>query len=144
MTLTKELLEQFRAIKREIKRLEQKLKYYEQHPLSATHGVVKGSMKAFPYAEKHFVLSAPDVKSDEERNKRVSQLIIDLSNKKSQYEQLAFEIDMAIEDVEDIEMRQILQYKYIYGMTDAKIADEMGYERSTITKRINDFTQITF
>ena len=56
-----------------------------------------------------------------------------------EYENFQLEIDFAIEEIEDIEIRQILQYKYIEKWTDAKIGKELGYDRSTITKKINNF-----
>ena len=141
--ITKKDLENYNLIQREIKRIERKLEYYKLHPLTSEHGVVTGSMKSFPYAEKHFVLSAPNVKSDRERKKQVQQLTFTLIQRKQELEELKFAIDVAIEEIDDMELRQIVQMKYIDEMKDSDIADELGYERSSITKKLLAFTQFT-
>jgi len=141
--LTRENLEKYSRMEREIRRIQRKLEYYQDHPLVSEHGMVKGSMSQYPYAEKHFEISAPNVKSDRERQKKIRQLMVDLMARQKEYEDFELEIDIAIEDIPDLDLRQIIQYKYIEGLTDQEIADEMGYERSTISKKIATFTQIT-
>lgn len=96
-------------------------------------------MNRFPYAECHFVVGAPDVKSTEERNKKVQNLVIALSSAKKEYEDFQLDIDTAIEAVDDLEMRQILEYKYIERISDSKIANILGYDRSTISKKLDRF-----
>ena len=140
--VSKELFEKYNAIEREIKRINRKLDYYSQHPMSGIHGVVSGSRRDFPYSECHFVISGSDVKSDEARKQKIQNLMIALQERKREYENIQIEIDIAIEEIEDIEMRQILQYKFIDRMTDYEIGNELGYERSTISKKISDFFSI--
>lgn len=139
MKLSRELLENYITTEREIKRINQKLDYYSSHPLSSSHGVVKGSMGSFPYAECHFVVGAPDVKSTNERESKVRNLVCDLQSKKKEYEKIMLDLDIAIEDIEDMEMRQIIQMKYVDRCTDGIIGDTLGYDRSTISKKINKF-----
>lgn len=140
--VSKELFEKYNAIEREIKRINRKLDYYSQHPMSGIHGVVSGSRRDFPYSECHFVISGSDVKSDEARKQKIQNLMIALQERKREYENIQIEIDIAIEEIEDIEMRQILQYKFIDRMTDYEIGNELGYERSTISKKISDFFSV--
>lgn len=137
--LSRELLEKYNAIEREIKRINRKLDYYAMHPVAAVHGVVAGSRKSFPYSQRHFVVSGSDVKSDEKRKQKIQNLMIELQNRKREYEEMQIEIDIAIEEIEDIEMRQILQYKYIDRMTDFEIGQELGYDRSSISKKLTEF-----
>lgn len=139
MVLSKENMERYSKLENEIKRINKKLDYYANNPIGGSHGVVKGSMNRFPYAECHFVVGAPDVRGNEERYKKVQSLIIELGNKKKEYEDFQLEIDYAIEEIEDIEIRQILQNKYIDHMTDSEIGKSMGYDRSTISKKIDRF-----
>ena len=106
--VSKELFEKYNAIEREIKRINRKLDYYSQHPMSGIHGVVSGSRRDFPYSECHFVISGSDVKSDEARKQKIQNLMIALQERKREYENIQIEIDIAIEEIEDIEMRQIL------------------------------------
>lgn len=137
MRLTRDYLATYTFLNSEIKRLERRLKYYNEHPLASSHGVVKGSMGNFPYAQCHFVVSAPNVKSDEERKACVNQLIIDIEGNKRLAEDMKLEIESMIEGITDIETRQILHYKYVECWTYEKIAEAMGYDRSTIGKKIS-------
>lgn len=139
MVLSRENMSKYQNMGREINRINRKLDYYASNPLSGTHGVVKGSMGGFPYAECHFVVGAPDVKSNDERHKKVMNLVVELSEKKKQYEDFELEIDIAIENINDMEMRQIFQYKYIEQLTDTEIGKRMGYDRSTISKKLDRF-----
>ena len=139
LTLTRQLLDDYSKLEREIKRINKKLDYYANNPLRASHGVVSGSMTKFPYAECHFVVGAPSIPQTSEREKQVRSLIIELGSKKNEYENLKTDIDIAIELIDDMEMRQIFQYKYIDEMTDAEIGKKLGYDRSTISKKIEKF-----
>lgn len=139
MVLTRKILENYLNIEHEIKRINRKLNYYSRHPLSASHGVVKGSMGSFPYAQCHFVVGSPDVKTSNDRHNRIMQLMVELGEKKNQYEDLQLEIDMAIEEIADLEIRQILQLKYIERWTDEEIGEELGFERSTVSKKLTKY-----
>ena len=137
--LTRQLLDDYSKLEREIERINKKLDYYANNPIRSSHGVVKGSMGKFPYAACHFVVNSPDIKDATVREKNVRNLVIELGNKKNEYENLKTDIDVAIESVDDMEMRQILQYKYIEELTDAEIGALLGYDRSTISKKISNY-----
>lgn len=141
MKLTRELLESYSSLDREINMLEDKLHYFASKQIPAEHGVVQSSMKDYPYAPTHLVLSGSDIKSDEEHQKRLKQKIIELSSKKRAFEELEIEVDDAIEEIKDLEIKQIIEMKYILGLTDMEIADELGYHRTYIGKKIKDFLQ---
>lgn len=137
MVLTRKILEDYIKTEREIKRIQRKLDYYAKHPLSGSHGVVRGSMEKFPYAQCHFVVSAPSLKSDEDRKKTVQQLIIDLSGNQMLYNDMRLEIDVAIEEIKDLEIRNIIQRKYVDRWTDEKIGEEMNYSRRAIGDKLD-------
>lgn len=139
MQITRDFLSQYIYLESEIKRIDRRLEYYKDHPLISEHGVVKGSMGQFPYAECHFVVSAPRVLSDEERQKKIRQLVIDLEGNKSLYEDMKLEIEGFLETLSDMEMKSILKMKYVDRKRDCDIARELGYERSTVTKKIDSF-----
>lgn len=141
LIITKQLLDDYSKLEREIKRINRKLDHYANNPLGASHGVVSGSMENHPYAECHFVVGAPSIPQTVHRQEKVRNLVIDLGNKKREYENLKTDIDIAIETIDNMEMRQIFQYKYIDEMTDAEIGKELGYDRSTISKKIERYFQ---
>ena len=136
MGITREYLEKYVYLKSYIKSIRRRLRYFENHPVRASHGVVSGSMKDFPYAQCHFVISGSNVKSDAERQKLVSQLLIDLKGNEQLYEDMKLEIETFIESIESIEDRSILRLKYIDNWTYERIGAELGYDRTTISKRV--------
>lgn len=139
MTLTRELLNQYSSTAKELKNINRKIDYYLNVVDTSEHGVVKGSMKEFPYAQKHFVLSGSSVKSDNERHEKIMQLLARLQEQKQKYEDLVVDIGLAIEDIPEPEMNSIFFLKFVEGKTDKEIADTLGYERSTITKKIGAY-----
>jgi hypothetical protein len=141
MILTREYLATYTYLESEIKRLRRRIKYYENNPLTSEYGVVKGSLKQFPFTECHFVVSGANVKSNEEREKMVRQLLIDLKGNERLFEDMKLEIECLLEklNLEDIEMKHILTMKYIEGRTENDIAVELGYDRRSIGKKIDRF-----
>lgn len=140
MIVTREYFANYKYLKSMIKSIERRLRYFQNHPLASSHGVVKGSMKVFPYAECHFVISGASVKSDEERKNITKQLMIDLEGNKQLYEDMKLDIEAFIEDTDlfNLEERTIFRLKFLDGMKDREIGEELGYDRSTISKRIED------
>lgn len=139
MVLNKGVFEEYANAKRDLERVESQLERYSKLRPHSEHGVVKGSMKDYPYAECHFVLSGSDVKSDEAIQQKIAQAIVSLREHENRCIELMLDVDMAIENIPDSKMRSILHEKYYNGLTDKEIADKLGYERSTITKKISDF-----
>ena len=139
MKLTREVLAQYVYLESEIKRLDRKMDYYKKNPIKSEHGVVSGSMNSFPYAQCHFVISGPNVKSDSERKKIINQLLIDLEGNKQLYVDMKLDMDVAIEEIEDAEIRIILQHKYIDRWTDERIAKEINCSRRDIGYKIDKF-----
>ncbi len=137
MIITREFLAQYVYLDSYLKSIRRRLKYFENHPVLSEHGVVRGSMRGFPYAQCHFVVSGPNVKSDEERKKLVKQLAIDLRGNQQLYEDMKIDIEMFIERLDKIEDKAIMRLKYIDKWTDERIGAELGYDRSTISKKID-------
>lgn len=137
MVITREFLAQYVYLDSYIKSIKRRLKYFENHPVQSEHGVVLSSMKDFPYTQCHFVVSGPNVKSDAERKKLVSQLLVDLHGNEQLYEDMKLDIEMFIESLNEIEDKAIMRLKYIDKWTDERIGAELGYDRSTISKKID-------
>lgn len=119
--------------------MRRRITYFERHPLSGVHGVVKGSMSGYPFAECHFVISAPSIKSAEERNVLINQLSIDLAGNLLLFEDMKLDIEEFIEksDLLNMEEQTIFRLKYIEGLSYEKIGEEIGYEKSSISKKID-------
>lgn len=139
MVLTKQILIDYQSKEREIRRIEEKIAYYSSFVTPMEHGVVTGSMKDFPYAKCHFVLSGTDPKSDEARQTKLRELLITLYERRDAFIDLEIEIGKAIEEIDSPDLRQMIEDKYVKGLTDQEIADKMGYERSAVSHRINRY-----
>lgn len=143
MNLTKELLKEYQECENEIIRLENRIEHYANLVIPSEHGVVRGSMREYPYAEKSFVLSGSNIKSDKERNDKLKQLLFTLEERKKYFIDLDIQVGIAIEAIKDAKMRIMIVDKFINHMTDAEIADKVGYERSVVTRKINNFLKET-
>lgn len=141
MKLTREYLATYTYLESEIKRLRRRIKYYEDNPLRTEYGITKGSLKQFPYTECHFVVSGANVKSNDEREKMVRQLLIDLKGNEQLFEDMKLEIECFLEKlpVEEVEIKHILAMKYVERISENEIANELGYERRAIGKKIDRF-----
>lgn len=139
--LTREYLATYTYLESEIKRMQRRLKYYEAHPAQAAYGVVKGSMKEFPFAECRIVVSGPTIKSSEERDKAIRQLVIDLKGNQQLFEDMKLDIEAFLEKLapEEIEIKHILALKYVDGRTDEEIGEEIGFSRRAIGDKIDRF-----
>lgn len=144
MKLTREYLATYTYLESEIKRLRRRIKYYENNPLTSEYGIVKGSLQQFPYTECHFVVSGANVKSNEEREKAVRQLLIDLKGNEQLFEDMKLEIECFLEKLGPgkLEMKQILYYRYVERWPFEDIAKEMSYDRTTVQKKIDKFLTI--
>lgn len=139
MVLTRELLTQYGKLEREIRRIEDKLEYYSHMKVPSEYGVVRGSMPEFPYAEKSFVLSGSNIKSDDERQNRLRELLIMLQERRDEFINLGIEVGIAIEQIDDMEMREIIEDKFVKGMTDQQIGDIINVERSVVSRKLTNF-----
>lgn len=143
MKLTREYLATYTYLESEIKRLRRRVKYYENNPLTSEYGIVKGSLQQFPYTECHFVVSGASVKSSEERDKMVRQLLIDLKGNEYLFGDMKLEIECFLEKLgpEQVEIKQILYYRYVERRSYDEIAKKMNYDRTTVQKKIDKFLQ---
>lgn len=135
--ITREYLAQYIYLESNIKSIQRRLKYFNMHPVTSSYGVVRGSMNEFPYVECNFVVSGANVKTNEEREKLINQLIIDLEGNKTLYEDMKLDIEISINKLDSIEDRTIMRLKYIDRYTDEQIGRELNFDRSTINKKID-------
>jgi Na+-transporting NADH:ubiquinone oxidoreductase subunit NqrC len=87
------------------------------------------------------VVSGANVKSNEEREKMVRQLLIDLKGNEQLFEDMKLEIECFLEKLpsEEVEIKHILALKYVDRISENEIANKLGYERRAIGKKIDRF-----
>lgn len=137
--ITKESLDNYLLIPTAIRRIDRKIKYYQDHPLNVEYGSVKGSMPNFPYAECHFQVGAANSKDENGRNIKVQQLMIDLLRNRAKLEEMKLEIELFIETITDLEIKEIFNMKYVDLVSENEIAEHFGYDRSTINKKCSNY-----
>ncbi|MEY8356089.1 hypothetical protein AALB39_22400 [Lachnospiraceae bacterium 54-53] len=84
------------------------------------------------------------MKSNEERENAVRQLLIDLKGNEQLFEDMKLKIECFLEKIsrEHLEIKQILYYKYVECKTSVEIAKIMNYDVSMIKKKINKFLDL--
>ncbi|WP_206460225.1 hypothetical protein [Anaerovorax sp. IOR16] len=123
--MTKSDLEQIKGLKSEIKVIQEDLQN-----LPMTKDSVTGSMVDYPYIKRTMVITG----LDEDKGHRLRRK---LERKLGELQDTLFEMEDWLDSVRDAEMRTILRLKCRNGMTNKQIASELGYDKSTITKKIN-------
>ena len=139
MIITREYLAQYRYLEQQIRSTEKKLKYYDTHPVISEHGIVKGSSKDFPFIERHFIVSSPHVKTDEERQQTILQLLVQLEYNKNLYEDMKLDIDLFIAEIQDLEIKTMFEMYYNERKTYEQIGDVLGYHRTRISQKIEEY-----
>lgn len=138
--MNKQYLEDYLLLEKSIKRCEKKLEYYLNHPVRTISGTVMSSMKNFPYCMTHLTISASDnPKAEEQRYELIRTLTLEIAHNMQKYEEKRLYIDLFIESIEDLEIKEILNQRYLEGKTVEQIAEDMFYAKSTISKKIDDF-----
>lgn len=140
--MDKQYFEDYLLLEKSIKRCEKKLKYYLEHPVKTISGTVMASMKEYPYCLTHYTVSASDdPKAERQRNELIKMLTIEIAYNMQKYEEKRLYIDMFIESIEDLTIKEILSQRYLEGKTLEQIGEDLGYDFSTVGKKINAFFQ---
>ena len=79
------------------------------------------------------------MKSTEERDKTIRQLLIDLKGNEQLFEDMKLDIEQYLESFppEYLQDKQLLIMKYVERISDYDIAAELDCDRSTVSKRID-------
>ena len=140
--MTKKILEEYFMLDKSIERCKKKLKYYLEHPLTTISGTVMASMQEYPYCLTHYTISATDdPKAEQKRNELIRTLTLEIANNMRKYEEQRLYVDLFIENIEDLTIKEIFNLRYIEGKTYPQIGEELGYEQSSIPKKIDAYFQ---
>ena len=139
MIITAEYLAQYTYLESALKRIERRLKHFNDNPLKTEHGVVKSTRKDFTYAQCHLVISGTKIKSESKRHIITSQIEIDLMGNYQLYTDMKLDIERFIETVKDLEIKDILSKRYMDNLTYEEIGRDLGYDRTTISKKVDKF-----
>nr|DAT55795.1 MAG TPA: RNA polymerase sigma factor [Caudoviricetes sp.] len=142
MPVDKGRLKQYGALKKELQMLDDKLdKLYErQENVPEVMGKVTGSSNDFPYTQVRTTVRMAEPKE----NDAIKKLIRIKEQRREQVNDLIVEIEEFIAGIPDSETRQIFELTYLEGKKQREVAEEVGLEQSSISKRITAFLQLSY
>lgn len=119
-------IEQYVAIKNEIKVLEHQISRIESKDKQYVSDVVRGSSSNFPYCKRTFTISGHDTAYDKigELESRIKKLTRELD-----------EMELLADKISDSEIRQIIRLKHFEGKTWRIVGKEMNYSASGIFEK---------
>lgn len=133
-------LKQYGALKKELQMLDDKLdKLYErQENVPEVMGKVTGSSNDFPYTQVRTTVRMAEPKE----NDAIKKLIRIKEQRREQVNDLIVEIEEFIAGIPDSETRQIFELTYLEGKKQREVAEEVGLERSVVSKRITNYINL--
>ena len=139
--MDKQKLNQYRALQREIPKLNKDIvKLYERlEDIPVVSGKVSKSSDDFPYIEQHVTVEMEEPKQATEIKKQIRCKEIRLE----QAEKDKTEIEMFIASIPDSLDRQIFELTFIDGKRQQSVGKIVGLERSSISKRIDKYLQLS-
>ena len=139
--MDKKTLKQYRPLKQEQEMIEKKLDRLEERKetVPAVYGKVKGSAPEFPYIETHMTVAMWEPK----RMDSIDRQRIINEKRKDRVDALMIEIEEFIAGIPDSIDRQIFELIFLKGKKQKDVADQVGLERSSISKRIDRCLQLS-
>lgn len=139
--MDKKKLSQLRPLKKELELIDKKLDrlYDRQENVPVVLGKVVGSSKDFPYTEVRTTVQMDEPKEADEIEKQIRIR----KQRREQVESLITEIEQFIAGIPDSRDRQIFELIYIDGKKQREVAESMGVERSSVSKKITAVLQLS-
>lgn len=135
--VTREKLNQYRALKKEIKILDDSIDKLRERALDipTVIGKVQSSQAEFPYIEQHI-----SVQMDEPNESDVIKRRIRIKEKrKEEANRLILEIEQFISGIPDSTDRQIFELIYLQGKKQREVAEAVGYSRGRIPQKVSQY-----
>lgn len=127
--MTRERLKQLRALLKEAEHLEEEIKTLPFTSGGYVGDSVNNYSTGFP---KPFLIQGYSTQ-------KYDRLKETLQKKLREIQREIAELEDWLEHIEDAELRDILRLQYVNGLTQEQIADELGYARETISRKLKDF-----
>lgn len=139
--MTREKLNQYRVLKKEIKMLDDSIDKLRERALDipTVIGKVQSSQAEFPYIEQRI-----SVQMDEPNESDVIKRRIRIKEKrKEEVNKLILEIEQFIACIPDSNDRMIFDMLYLQGKKQREVADKIGMERSGISKKVSKYLDVS-
>lgn len=136
--MTEEELKQYRKLKREALDLEQRIDKLYEKELDTGHSTVRASSKEFPFCEYHIGVWIEDPKQVSDRDK-LEKIYTDRLDKARKE---ILKIEQFISSIDDSELRQIFEHRFVDGYSLRKIGLLLNRDFSGIGKKIQNHINI--
>lgn len=133
--MTKEDLEQYCKLEREIAYLQRRLDKLYDKEVPEISGKVQASSPEFPCIMRRVTVKMYEPKAEAARN----EVIALLEDRQRRCEEKMLEVEQYIDKIEDAELRQIFEMRYMEGKKLHEIAEKLNQERSGIGKKIRNY-----
>ena len=135
--MDKQDLMEYQKLKREQFLLLRRIEALQAKDVPIVAGKVKASSKEFPYTEHRVSVQM----HEPVEIARINRMIQIYEERQKKVEQQMLEIETFIDSIEDTEIRQIFEMRFIEGRKLWEIAEVVHLERSVIGKKITHFLQ---
>lgn len=135
--MTRKKLKQYKVLKKEIERLDKAIDELQNRALDipTVIGKVQASQRDFPYIEQHISVQMDEPKEAD----MISRRILIRQKRRDEVNELCLEIEKFIAGIPDSVDRQIFELVYLDGKKQREVAEAVGLERSSISKRISKY-----
>ena len=137
--MTKEELEQYCKLKKEIAYLQKRLDKLYDKDIPEIIGKVQASAPEYPCIMRRVSVQMHDPKASDKVNK----VIAILKDRQRRCEEKMLQVEQYIDKIEDSELRQIFEMRYMEGKKLEEIAEVLSQERSGIGKKITAYLQLS-
>ncbi len=137
--MDKQSLMGYQKLKREQELLLRRIETLQKKEVPVVGGKVKASSCDFPYTEHRVSVQMYEpVVADQ-----IKRMIQIYKERQKKVEQQMLEIETFIDEIDDTEIRQIFELRFVEGRKLWEIAEKMNQDRSGIGKKINNFFQLS-
>ncbi len=133
--MDKQSLMGYQKLKREQELLLQRIEALQKKEVPVVMGKVKASSRDFPYLE-HRISVQMDEPVESDRIKRMFRIYRERQEKIGQQ---MLQIEEFINGIDDTEIRQIFELRFIEGQKQEQIAKVMHLERSSVSRKISAY-----
>lgn len=141
--MTEQKLEQLISLKQEIKILSKKIQKLSCTTINMTSDKVQASMSEFPYISTYVNIIGGDRQQDNIINKAVNIEKKILKDRLKKAKSLEKEIRVFIMSIDDSQIRQIIEYRYIDDLTWQEVGNIMNMDRTTVHKKLKRYLSNT-
>lgn len=137
--MTEAELNQYRAIKDEIKLLGNKIADLNNIEVQMIADKVKGSSQHFPYTKKNFCIDGIDEDKYDQNQDIIHNLKLKRERKRAELIEKETQMHDFIYSIPDSQSRQIFILRYMDGLTQMQISRKVHLDQSAVSRKLKTY-----